>query len=172
MWGFASTIILTSILAGSQGIGLTRMNIPYMLGTIFKQQGDVDRALAEFHETIRINPGSAEAHTSLGQILQARRDVEGASAAFAEAERLNKKKADAQAAVFAVNTGLERLKQKDLAAAIARFREAVRLDDGNAQAHLQLGLALRRSGALAESRSELRIARRLAPHLKPPDSVP
>ncbi len=40
MWGFASTIILTSILAGSQGIGLTRMNIPYMLGTIFTPSRD------------------------------------------------------------------------------------------------------------------------------------
>jgi hypothetical protein len=42
LWGFASTVVLTSILAGSQGIGLTRMNIPYMLGTIFTP--DRDRA--------------------------------------------------------------------------------------------------------------------------------
>src|SRR5919201_905672 len=42
LWGFASTVVLTSILAGSQGIGMTRMNIPYMLGTIFTP--DRDRA--------------------------------------------------------------------------------------------------------------------------------
>ena len=42
LWGFAGTVVLTSILAGSQGIGLTRMNIPYMLGTIFTP--DRDRA--------------------------------------------------------------------------------------------------------------------------------
>lgn len=42
MWGFASTVVLTSILAGSQGLGMTRMNIPYMLGTIFTP--DRDRA--------------------------------------------------------------------------------------------------------------------------------
>ena len=40
LWGFASTVVLTSILAGSQGIGLTRMNIPYMLGTIFTPSRD------------------------------------------------------------------------------------------------------------------------------------
>jgi uncharacterized membrane protein YagU involved in acid resistance len=40
IWGFASTVVLTSILAGSQGIGLTRMNIPYMLGTIFTPDRD------------------------------------------------------------------------------------------------------------------------------------
>ena len=42
LWGFASTVGLTSILAGSQGIGMTRMNIPYMLGTMFTP--DRDRA--------------------------------------------------------------------------------------------------------------------------------
>jgi hypothetical protein len=42
LWGFASTVVLTSILAASQGIGMTRMNIPYMLGTIFTP--DRDRA--------------------------------------------------------------------------------------------------------------------------------
>jgi len=42
LWGFASTVVLTSILAASQGIGMTRMNIPYLLGTIFTP--DRDRA--------------------------------------------------------------------------------------------------------------------------------
>ena len=42
LWGFASTVVLTSILADSQGIGMTRMNIPYLLGTIFTP--DRDRA--------------------------------------------------------------------------------------------------------------------------------
>ncbi|HEV7558710.1 MAG TPA: hypothetical protein VGO00_24735 [Kofleriaceae bacterium] len=42
VWGFASTILLTTLMAGSQGLGLTRMNIPYMLGTMFTP--DRDRA--------------------------------------------------------------------------------------------------------------------------------
>ncbi len=40
LWGFASTVVLTSILAGSQGVSLTRMNIPYLLGTIFTPNRD------------------------------------------------------------------------------------------------------------------------------------
>ena len=40
LWGFASTVVLTSILAGSQGVGLTRMNIPYLLGTMFTPNRD------------------------------------------------------------------------------------------------------------------------------------
>lgn len=42
LWGFAGTVVLTSVLAGSQGVGMTRMNIPYLLGTIFTP--DRDRA--------------------------------------------------------------------------------------------------------------------------------
>jgi uncharacterized membrane protein YagU involved in acid resistance len=42
VWGFAATIVLTSLMAGSQGLGMTRMNIPYILGTMFTS--DRDRA--------------------------------------------------------------------------------------------------------------------------------
>jgi len=42
VWGFASTIVLSTILALSQGIGMTRMNIPYILGTMVTR--DRDRA--------------------------------------------------------------------------------------------------------------------------------
>ena len=42
VWGFAATIVLTTISAATQGLGLTRMNFPYMLGTIFTP--DRDRA--------------------------------------------------------------------------------------------------------------------------------
>jgi uncharacterized membrane protein YagU involved in acid resistance len=41
-WGFAATIVLTTISSAAQGLGLTRMNLPFMLGTIFTP--DRDRA--------------------------------------------------------------------------------------------------------------------------------
>jgi uncharacterized membrane protein YagU involved in acid resistance len=45
IWGFASTIVLTMLMAGSQGLGLTRMNIPYLLGTMFTADRDRAKAL-------------------------------------------------------------------------------------------------------------------------------
>ena len=42
LWGFVATIVLTTVSALSQGLGLTRMNIPYILGTAFTP--DRDRA--------------------------------------------------------------------------------------------------------------------------------
>ena len=139
-----------------------------MLATVLKQQGQADAALHEVRETIRLNPSSAEAHTTLAQLLREKHDAEGARAALAEAERLNRRKADAQASVFAVNAGVKALKKPDLVAAIASFREAITLAPDNAQAHFQLALALRRVGKPEEARAEFEAAKRLAPYLRPP----
>lgn len=35
LWGFAATLILTTIMAASKPLGLTRMDIPFILGTLF-----------------------------------------------------------------------------------------------------------------------------------------
>ena len=40
LWGFAATAVLTTVMAGSEGVGLTRMNIPHMLGTMFTANRD------------------------------------------------------------------------------------------------------------------------------------
>ena len=34
LWGFSSTIVLTTIMAASKPMGLTRMDIPFLLGTM------------------------------------------------------------------------------------------------------------------------------------------
>lgn len=40
LWGFAATVVLTAVMSGSQGLGFTRMNLPYMLGTMFTANRD------------------------------------------------------------------------------------------------------------------------------------
>jgi hypothetical protein len=40
LWGFVATVVLTSIMSASQGLGLTRMNFPFMLGTMFTPNRD------------------------------------------------------------------------------------------------------------------------------------
>jgi uncharacterized membrane protein YagU involved in acid resistance len=42
LWGFVATVVLTTLMSGSQGLRFTRMSLPYMLGTIFTP--DRDRA--------------------------------------------------------------------------------------------------------------------------------
>ena len=40
LWGFVGTVVLTGLMAGSQGLGLTRMSLPFMLGTMFTPNRD------------------------------------------------------------------------------------------------------------------------------------
>jgi uncharacterized membrane protein YagU involved in acid resistance len=40
LWSFVATLAMTTVMAGSQGLRLTRMNLPYMLGAIFTPSRD------------------------------------------------------------------------------------------------------------------------------------
>jgi len=35
LWGFAATVVLSTLMAAAQGVGLSRMSLPMMLGTMF-----------------------------------------------------------------------------------------------------------------------------------------
>ena len=84
-----------------------------MLGTVLKQEGRLDQALAEFRQALKYEPDSAEAHLSIGQVLRQQNDLAGADQAFAAADRLNKRKADAQAAAFASSGRRQPLKRPE-----------------------------------------------------------
>jgi len=45
LWGFVATLALTALLAGGQGMGLTRMSTPYLLGTMFTPNRDRAKAI-------------------------------------------------------------------------------------------------------------------------------
>ncbi len=42
LWGFVATVVLTTVLSAARALGLSRMSIPYLLGTMFT--ADHDRA--------------------------------------------------------------------------------------------------------------------------------
>jgi hypothetical protein len=44
LWGFVATVVLTTVMAAAQGLGLSRMSIPLLLGTMFTPSRD--RAMA------------------------------------------------------------------------------------------------------------------------------
>lgn len=43
LWGFVATVVLSTLMAAAQGVGLSRMSLPLMLGTLFT--ADYRRAL-------------------------------------------------------------------------------------------------------------------------------
>jgi len=48
LWGFIATLALTTLLSGSQGLGLTRMSFPYLIGSIFTPDHDRARVYGFF----------------------------------------------------------------------------------------------------------------------------
>ncbi len=42
LWGFVATVVMSTIMEGSRGVGWSRMSLPFMLGTMFTS--DYDRA--------------------------------------------------------------------------------------------------------------------------------
>jgi hypothetical protein len=40
VWGFGATVVLTTLMAGAQALKLTRMSLPYMLGTLVTSSRD------------------------------------------------------------------------------------------------------------------------------------
>ena len=45
LWGFAATVSMTILVQGSQELGVTRVNMPYLLGTMFTQHRARAKAL-------------------------------------------------------------------------------------------------------------------------------
>jgi hypothetical protein len=45
LWGFAGTVMLTTALRSSEALGLTRMDIPFMLGTMLTANRDLAKVL-------------------------------------------------------------------------------------------------------------------------------
>ena len=54
-----------------------------------RNKGDLDGAIAEYREALRLNPNDDEAHFNLGVALGKKGDWDGAIAEYREALRLN-----------------------------------------------------------------------------------
>ena len=117
---------------------------------------DLDGAIAEYRQALRLKPRDAKAHYELGLALKAKGDLDGAISEYREAIRLEPTLAEAH-----VNIGSALQVKGDLDGAIAEYREAIRLKPDLALAHANLGSMLRVKRELDESIVELREALRL-----------
>ncbi|HEX8184629.1 MAG TPA: tetratricopeptide repeat protein, partial [Blastocatellia bacterium] len=127
----------------------------------------LDGAIAAFREALKVAPNAPEIHNTLGTALRQKGDMEAARVEFQEAARLNKKKSDMQAAMFALNSGIARLAEGDVDAAIERFEAAIKLSPDDAKAHYNLARALLRKGRKEAAQTEYQKARQLDPRVKP-----
>lgn len=129
-------------------------------GAALHDKGDLDGAIAEEREAIRLQPENAGAHTNLGEVLRKKGNIDEAIAEHREALRL-------EPGIAEVHTNLARaLSDKgDHEIAIRELREAIRLKPTLAIAHNILGQVLQKLGDRQGAIVELREALRLQPDL-------
>ena len=132
----------------------------YDRGVTLGDKGDLDGAIAEYREALRLEPSFFFAHNNLGNDLAAKGDLDAAIAELRKAVLLNPKLPDAHN-----NLGLVLCDKGDLDGAIAEYREALRLKD-DAMFHDNLGYALSQKGNKEAAIAEYKTAIRLQPDLK------
>lgn len=125
-------------------------------GVMLAREGNLDGAIAEYREAIRLKPDFPEAYFNLGVAFGRKGNPSEAATAYREAIRL---KPDYLEAHF--NLGSTLAKNSDPDGAIPAFRQVLRLMPNLADAHSSLGIALGMKGELDEAISEFREAIRL-----------
>jgi tetratricopeptide (TPR) repeat protein len=138
----------------------------YSLGWALRSKGDLDNAIAELREAVRLDPKYTFAHNQLGIVLDEKGNPDEAIAAFQAALQLDAKFPEAHC-----NLGVALTNKGDLDRAIAELREALRLHGkpvwayNVALTHNNLGWALQSKGDLDGAMAEYREALRLEPKL-------
>jgi tetratricopeptide (TPR) repeat protein len=140
----------------------------YTLGTVLKQMEKYPEAADALRRAIKLQPDFAGAHTTLAAVLRQLGDSVGASEEAKAGAEISRQKNSLQAATFATNSGRRLLGVGDLDGAISQFRSAIAAVPAYAQAHYQLGLALKQKGDKQEAQKEFQRAVELDPHLTAP----
>jgi Flp pilus assembly protein TadD len=128
------------------------------LGTALDKKGQMDEAIRQYQEAVRLKPDYADAHNNLGAALDEQGQSDEAIRQLQEALRLKPDHAEAHN-----NLGIALGKQGQTDEAIRQFQEAVRLKPDYADAHYDLSVALGRKGQTGEAIRQLQEALRLKP---------
>jgi tetratricopeptide (TPR) repeat protein len=112
-------------------------------GTIWGSEGQLDKAIADFGEAIRLDPKFAQPYISRGLSWFLKKQYDKAIADFDEAIRLDPKNARAYVSRGLVWSNKTQYDQAiaDVNKAISDFDEAIRLDPKNTLAYLNRGIA-------------------------------
>jgi tetratricopeptide (TPR) repeat protein len=111
------------------------------LGGALAVKGDLERAIVEFREGLKLAPTMAGLHDGLAQALAAKGDAAAAEAEFHEAARL-----DPSLAQLHANLGDALAAKGDAEKAIAAYRRALSLNPDFAPAQANLQAALEKAG--------------------------
>ncbi|MBM3349884.1 MAG: tetratricopeptide repeat protein [Betaproteobacteria bacterium] len=130
-----------------------------VLGTVYSQSGQVEKALLPRLHSVRICPSDFKAHNNLGVVLKRLGRLCDAKESYREAIRIKPDYAQAHN-----NLGNILQAMGDLVEAEERYRRAVRIKPDYAEAYSNLGNVLQAMGALADAEASYRLAISLKPN--------
>jgi Flp pilus assembly protein TadD len=128
------------------------------LGSALGEKGQIDEAIGQYQEALRLKPDGAEAHNNLGAALSKKGQIDEAIGQYQEAIRLEPDHAGAHN-----NLGAALARKGQIDEAISQLQEAVRLKPDYAEAHYNLGTALDEKGQIDEAIRQFQEAMRLKP---------
>jgi len=128
------------------------------LGIALFKEGQIDEAIGQYQEALRLKSDDAQAHYDLGAALAVKGRTDEAIGQFQEALELKPDYAEAHS-----NLGIALTKEGQLDPAIVQFQEALHLQPDNAEFHYNLGAALGMKGRMDEAIGQFQEALRLKP---------
>jgi tetratricopeptide (TPR) repeat protein len=126
------------------------------LGAIYQQLGQLDLAVIQYQQAIRIRPDFAPAHNNLGTLLQKQGKLDQSAVHLRQAIRINPEYSKAHN-----NLGVTRLAQGRLGEAEDHLRQALTTNPQMAEAHFNLGRVYGRRRQLDQAVAEYEEALRL-----------
>ena len=124
-----------------------------LLGRALLASGHPDEALVHYRETLRMQPGNADARSGIGEALLKLEKFEEAAAAFRGSLQVS---SDNPSVYFDLGLALMNLSRFD--EAVAALANAARLDPRNPAAHANLATSLAQLGRFDEAIAEFRQA--------------
>jgi tetratricopeptide (TPR) repeat protein len=129
-------------------------------GNAWYAKGDPDRAIADYNESIRVNPHNAHAYNNRGNAWQGKGEYGRAITDYNEAIRINPRYANAY-----YNRGNAWVMEKnDYDRAIADYNEAIRLNPDNADYYFSRAAAWNSKGDFHRAIADFNKAFKLNPN--------
>jgi tetratricopeptide (TPR) repeat protein len=127
-------------------------------GVAYVDKGDLEKAVADYTEAIRLNPIFVAAYWGRGSAYGKKGDIAKAIADYTDAIRLNPKSAEVYC-----NRGVAYGKKGDVEKAIADFTEAIRLNPNLVEARWDRGTAHGKKGDFGKATADYNEILRLSP---------
>ena len=145
----------------SHAIEVTKNNFAAYnnLGLALFDRGDIDGAIQNYRESMRIKPSYSKVYINLGVAFAEHKDTKSALVYYTKAIQIDPNNADAHTSLGSLLEGIGRTDE-----ALMHFNEAIRINPNSSEAHNNLGNLLLHKGNYDEAVRQYSEALQINPH--------